>query len=1205
MLQGMAEVGRELKNRHESLQNGERTLAQKNEQFEDDRKMLEEATKSFINVLKKSEASLATPKTNGGTTGGQLGSSDILENSKIVEEQAEHLTTAIDRMESQIKELENAVGDIKEIKNQMGEIKEMRNKMDEIVDMKDTMNGMASQLANFCMMFQRREDNIFPIPHQLRQQPSSSASTSVEQMDEDPMRTSTAPTFASKSPTKIETTVRGNLPPVSPPPIPTKAPALADESTDSELQKESGTSSPGDNKSSEVSPANDQAGTLTSAIARARSTILPKPSNAPLPVNDSSSDSEDSSNYSPSKKRAKKNPTKTGKRGKSKRETKKIYSTSPSKRGNTTRPKADPFAVACNSSKMLSTKNGNTENGSKSQVRDNQPTSSTTTGGMSAPKDRKSGRKRIAPVGKETKTTASSQQVARFFEKSTLWYAKKLLLFYISLLTPEDRAQYEQYLEQLEKFLENSEGGNTGFKLPRKILQNTELSSDHLDYRHLSKFRMETTCAMVDEIEQGSSSSSSETFSPSEPWPYLVEMSKKRSSTSADIRAAAELCSRTGQNTLYKKKDLVLPTADPNLTESDKETYKAGADQHRPLDHFRLAVPTLQLLSKEHLFAPETKAFLESHSISLISGFQEFSGLDGSLFTLDSLMDAHPDTPIDIVEQVPQSSNYNKDEQGNKSWVCPSKSRGEQSLKDFHANLEDQKKLAKKIFEELSKVECDMFTKTILGIMEEERKNQLRKDTELLWRDFGSNIDLFNEEKTAYFGAQYKEIMEKFPGYLQPKSRKNLLSYTGCNNFGVNTPQLYGKAPGARTAAHTENSLFPSINLNCGPGSCIWFAVPYEYLRKFANLVDKHYKVNGFHEQQYWPEELILLRDSIPVFKFEQKAGEMVYVREGTIHWVQSQGFCTNLSWNLGPPTPTQLSTSIISAQFNVDLNNRTVVPIRNLILNLADRNMFRDNEDIWKIVKQQLAIMLFHLKIAEEKEKMDGVELEYEKRSAFKPRFCEICHGEAALISRKEMIKKPRTKSTFEEHIWCASCEPKSANKVKTTVICTVERLSEIYDRWVQKVGDADNGSSHDPDFTTGDPDNRWIFGAGKGDNLNQVSGPSGSSRVSGTNSKSKGTSSSSLTGRGSAKVRNNADPNMDLEESESVYDSGLSNPVDRQNGDSAPEGMQHEEQGHVGDTSADVSDNESHVVLERMELGDNLINGDDPMEGPGEPTN
>jgi hypothetical protein len=110
-------------------------------------------------------------------------------------------------------------------------------------------------------------------------------------------------------------------------------------------------------------------------------------------------------------------------------------------------------------------------------------------------------------------------------------------------------------------------------------------------------------------------------------------------------------------------------------------------------------------------------------------------------------------------------------------------------------------------------------------------------------------------------------------------SAGNLLSHVGYTILGMNSVQLYMKVPGSRTAGHQENNNFCSININIGPGDCEWFAVANEYWGMIHTLCEK----NGvdFLTGSWWPILDDLYDAQVPVYRFIQKPGDLVFVNIG------------------------------------------------------------------------------------------------------------------------------------------------------------------------------------------------------------------------------------------------------------------------------------------------------------------------------------
>ena len=113
-------------------------------------------------------------------------------------------------------------------------------------------------------------------------------------------------------------------------------------------------------------------------------------------------------------------------------------------------------------------------------------------------------------------------------------------------------------------------------------------------------------------------------------------------------------------------------------------------------------------------------------------------------------------------------------------------------------------------------------------------------------------------------------------------SAGNLLSHLGYTVLGMNSVQLYMKVPGSRTPGHQENNNFCSVNINIGPGDSEWFAVDSEYWGVIHTLCEKN-GVN-FLTGSWWPILDDLYDARVPVYRFIQKPGDLVFVNTGYEH---------------------------------------------------------------------------------------------------------------------------------------------------------------------------------------------------------------------------------------------------------------------------------------------------------------------------------
>lgn len=101
----------------------------------------------------------------------------------------------------------------------------------------------------------------------------------------------------------------------------------------------------------------------------------------------------------------------------------------------------------------------------------------------------------------------------------------------------------------------------------------------------------------------------------------------------------------------------------------------------------------------------------------------------------------------------------------------------------------------------------------------------------------------------------------------------------------------------------------------------------------------------------WWPILDDLFTESIPVYRFLQKPGDMVWVNAGTVHWVQAIGWCNNIAWNVGPLTWRQYRLAVERYEWNKLECFKSIVPVVHLTWNLA-RNIKVSEEYLYRGIK-------------------------------------------------------------------------------------------------------------------------------------------------------------------------------------------------------------------------------------------------------------
>lgn len=67
----------------------------------------------------------------------------------------------------------------------------------------------------------------------------------------------------------------------------------------------------------------------------------------------------------------------------------------------------------------------------------------------------------------------------------------------------------------------------------------------------------------------------------------------------------------------------------------------------------------------------------------------------------------------------------------------------------------------------------------------------------------------------------------------------------------------------------------------------------------------------------WWPNLEDLYEADVPVYRFIQRPGDLVWLNAGTVHWVQAIGWCNNIAWNVGPLTGEQRTAGCLQCSWS------------------------------------------------------------------------------------------------------------------------------------------------------------------------------------------------------------------------------------------------------------------------------------------------
>uniref|UniRef100_A0A3Q0SLX3 [histone H3]-trimethyl-L-lysine(27) demethylase n=1 Tax=Amphilophus citrinellus TaxID=61819 RepID=A0A3Q0SLX3_AMPCI len=361
-----------------------------------------------------------------------------------------------------------------------------------------------------------------------------------------------------------------------------------------------------------------------------------------------------------------------------------------------------------------------------------------------------------------------------------------------------------------------------------------------------------------------------------------------------------------------------------------------------PKDKLNPPTPSIYLENKRDAFFPPLHQFCTnpSNPVTVIRGLAGALKLDLGLFSTKTLVEANPEHLVEVWTQLSQPADENWDPTGTKKmWRCESARShttiakyAQYQAASFQESLREENE--KKALKEPSDTEPASAESAA-----RKRRGPLK------YIKFGTNIDVSDERKWK----QQLQELSKLPAFARVVSAGNLLSHVGHTILGMNTVQLYMKVPGSRIPGHQEHNNFCAVNINIGPGDCEWFAVPEPYWGVMSNFCEKN-NIN-FLMGSWWPNLEDLYEADVPVYRFIQRPGDLVWLNTGTVHWVQAIGWCNNIAWNVGPLTAHQYKLAVERYEWNKLQSVKSMVPMVHLSWNMA-RNIKVSDHKLFEMIK-------------------------------------------------------------------------------------------------------------------------------------------------------------------------------------------------------------------------------------------------------------
>uniref|UniRef100_A0A8C4I8N2 [histone H3]-trimethyl-L-lysine(27) demethylase n=1 Tax=Dicentrarchus labrax TaxID=13489 RepID=A0A8C4I8N2_DICLA len=470
-----------------------------------------------------------------------------------------------------------------------------------------------------------------------------------------------------------------------------------------------------------------------------------------------------------------------------------------------------------------------------------------------------------------------------------------------------------------------------------------------------------------------------------------------------------------------------------------------------PREKLNPPTPSIYLESKRDAFSPVLLQFCTDpkNAVTVIRGLAGSLRLNLGLFSTKSLVEANAEHAVEVRTQVQQPADENWDPSGSaQTWPCES-SRSHTTIakyaqyqaSSFQESLQEEKESENE--EEGEQVNssdpsaglalANSKAAPVLSVNPTGTPSSEKTVGKII--KFGTNIDLSDPKR---WKPQLQELL-KLPAFMRVESSNNMLSHVGHTILGMNTVQLYMKVPGSRTPGHQENNNFCSVNINIGPGDCEWFAVHEHYWGAINKFCEKHQV--DYLTGSWWPVLEDLYSSNIPVYRFIQRPGDLVWINAGTVHWVQAVGWCNNIAWNVGPLNSYQYQLALERFEWNVVKKVKSIVPMIHVSWNVA-RTIKISDQDTFKMIKHCLMQSIKHIQILRDQLVAAGKKICYQSRVKDEPAYyCNECDVE--VYNLLFVTSENSSKKSYVVH--CEDCARAKSPLLAGVVVLEQYRIEEL----------------------------------------------------------------------------------------------------------------------------------------------------------------
>ncbi|CAD8098039.1 unnamed protein product [Paramecium primaurelia] len=171
-------------------------------------------------------------------------------------------------------------------------------------------------------------------------------------------------------------------------------------------------------------------------------------------------------------------------------------------------------------------------------------------------------------------------------------------------------------------------------------------------------------------------------------------------------------------------------------------------------------------------------------------------------------------------------------------------------------------------------------------------------------------------------------LFDFFPNFF---SINNGLNYLRQNCKGANVPEIYMRVQNCWIGGQQDFQGLSQININHGPGDCVWTIIDANHVDKLFNIMPDLYLKEG----RWYVNIVYFLQNKIPVKQIIQKQGDILIIGPGCFFQAKNIGNSIHTSFNFLMMDDFSLQQIYIRQIKNDHYKFQSVIAIRNLFLDI------------------------------------------------------------------------------------------------------------------------------------------------------------------------------------------------------------------------------------------------------------------------------